>query len=208
MHTVRTKRQQQAADRREQLLKTAFQLFATRGYRGTSVRDIARGVGVTEGLLYHYFSSKAELFTAVLTSYAPLGIFDTLLETSEGRAVDEVLREVGLTFLTFVRERRTFVMTILSEAPADPELGTLLGIFVQRTSERLNEFLSRHQAANRINAGISIEAAVEAFLGGLFLHFLVEAIFARPDATDNELEAAVNSLVQCLLTGFSPQRQA
>ncbi|MBM3493945.1 MAG: TetR/AcrR family transcriptional regulator, partial [Armatimonadetes bacterium] len=47
--------------RREEILSAAVQLFCEKGYEGTTIKDIARAIGVTEGLLYHYFSGKADL---------------------------------------------------------------------------------------------------------------------------------------------------
>ena len=54
-------RRQQAEERREQILDAAIRIFCEKGFAGTTIRDIAREVGVTEGLLYHYFESKDQL---------------------------------------------------------------------------------------------------------------------------------------------------
>jgi AcrR family transcriptional regulator len=51
---------------RQALLDAALQLFAEKGYFGTSLRDIARHVGVRESALYNYFPSKESLFEAVV----------------------------------------------------------------------------------------------------------------------------------------------
>src|ERR671911_3127648 len=61
-----TTRQRQAAARREQILETALGLFAAQGFDGTSTRQIAKEVGVAEGLIFHYFPTKASLLTAIL----------------------------------------------------------------------------------------------------------------------------------------------
>jgi AcrR family transcriptional regulator len=53
-------------ERRAQILTTASQLFARRGYVSVSIGDIADAVGVTKAALYHHFPSKDELFTAVV----------------------------------------------------------------------------------------------------------------------------------------------
>src|SRR6185295_1396810 len=49
----------QQAERSERsralILEAALRLFSARGYRGTSIRDIADGAGVTTGNLYHQF---------------------------------------------------------------------------------------------------------------------------------------------------------
>ena len=50
---------------RERLLTTAAELFADQGYAGTSIRDIAREVGVTVGAIYVHFPSKERLLVAV-----------------------------------------------------------------------------------------------------------------------------------------------
>ena len=47
------------------LVREARQLFATRGFAGTSIEDIASAAGVTRGALYHHFPSKEAVFQAV-----------------------------------------------------------------------------------------------------------------------------------------------
>ncbi|WP_017298195.1 TetR/AcrR family transcriptional regulator [Nodosilinea nodulosa] len=47
---------------RRELLKQCFDLFAERGYAALTMRNIAQGLGVSTGTLYHYFPSKEGLF--------------------------------------------------------------------------------------------------------------------------------------------------
>jgi AcrR family transcriptional regulator len=54
------------ADRREQLLDVALDLFSRQGFDGTSVRDIAAAANVTDGLIYRYFDSKEKLLAEVI----------------------------------------------------------------------------------------------------------------------------------------------
>jgi AcrR family transcriptional regulator len=49
------------ARRRHEILGTAVRLFAERGYDATSLDDIARELGFTKGIVYHYFASKGAL---------------------------------------------------------------------------------------------------------------------------------------------------
>ncbi|MCV7314491.1 TetR family transcriptional regulator KstR2 [Mycolicibacillus parakoreensis] len=55
--------------RREELLDLAAAMFAERGLRATTVRDIADGAGILSGSLYHHFSSKEEMVDEVLRSF-------------------------------------------------------------------------------------------------------------------------------------------
>lgn len=53
-------------ERREQIIQTATDVFATEGFEGTALKRVAELVGVREATLFHYFGSKQELLTAVL----------------------------------------------------------------------------------------------------------------------------------------------
>jgi AcrR family transcriptional regulator len=52
--------------RREEILDEATQLFAERGYEGTSMADLAEKVGLRKASLFHHFASKEVLYAAVL----------------------------------------------------------------------------------------------------------------------------------------------
>lgn len=56
-------------ERKREILDTAMQLFAERGFEATSLRDIAKHMGITPGLVYHYFDSKQKLFEAAMECY-------------------------------------------------------------------------------------------------------------------------------------------
>ncbi|WP_223068122.1 TetR/AcrR family transcriptional regulator [Paenibacillus caui] len=53
-------------ERREQIKKAALKVFARRGIIGTKMSMIADEAGISQGLTYRYFSSKEELFTALV----------------------------------------------------------------------------------------------------------------------------------------------
>jgi len=50
----------------ERILRVAERLFAERGFRDVTVRDIAHGAGVTHPLIYYYWGSKRGVLAAVL----------------------------------------------------------------------------------------------------------------------------------------------
>ena len=59
-----------AEQRRGQLFAVALELFAQRGYRATTMDDIAEAAGVTKPLLYQHFSSKRALYLELVDSIA------------------------------------------------------------------------------------------------------------------------------------------
>jgi AcrR family transcriptional regulator len=54
-----------SAATRERIIDTARAAFASGGYDSSTNRDLAAGVGITAGALYHYFGSKLDLYLAV-----------------------------------------------------------------------------------------------------------------------------------------------
>lgn len=86
--------------RRQEILDTALRLFGEKGYEKTSIADIAKAIGVAQGLCYRYFPSKEALFDSAIDQYA-----DILAERFAGFGGNE---------------RRT-LRQIIGEMPSDPE---------------------------------------------------------------------------------------
>lgn len=51
---------------RDKIIDHTFKLLLLKGYDGVSISDIHASAGISRGLLYHYFSSKEELFIETL----------------------------------------------------------------------------------------------------------------------------------------------
>ena len=64
--TVRAKRERRKDARPGELLAAALDLFVEKGFAGTRAEEVAKRAGVSKGTLFLYFSSKEELFKAVV----------------------------------------------------------------------------------------------------------------------------------------------
>jgi AcrR family transcriptional regulator len=95
----------ESRDRRELIVSTAAEMFARKGIRSTTVREIADAVGVLSGSLYHYFSSKDEIVQEILTGFLDTirARYDEVLAHDQG--ADETLREFVLTSLQVARQQ-------------------------------------------------------------------------------------------------------
>jgi AcrR family transcriptional regulator len=58
-----------AGSRREELLRIAAGLFAEKGFKNTTVRDIADAAGILSGSLYHHFDSKESMVDEILSTF-------------------------------------------------------------------------------------------------------------------------------------------
>ena len=59
-------RAEQKEKRREEILSAALDLFISKGYAATRIQDIAGKVGMSVGLLFHYFESKEKLYEELI----------------------------------------------------------------------------------------------------------------------------------------------
>lgn len=73
-------RQEQREKRREDILKAALHLFVRKGYAATKVSDIAEAVGMSTGLMFHYFESKEKLYEELVRigTEGPMGMVDNV----------------------------------------------------------------------------------------------------------------------------------
>jgi AcrR family transcriptional regulator len=83
-----------ATETRERLLRAAADAFASQGYDGTRVADIAAGAGVSNGALYAHFGSKAELLVGALRAHGRRHLAD-MFDADPGRPVAEMLLAIG-----------------------------------------------------------------------------------------------------------------
>ena len=56
--------------RKQEIIDTALELFGEKGYEKTSITDIAKAMGVAQGLCYRYFLSKEALVDSAIEQYA------------------------------------------------------------------------------------------------------------------------------------------
>lgn len=75
---------------KEKLIQVAIDLFSLKGFKGTSIRDIANEMGMSISNIYHYFGSKEGLWLAIL-EHSATGVLEKLREVSE-REIDPLER--------------------------------------------------------------------------------------------------------------------
>jgi AcrR family transcriptional regulator len=114
------KRETQAAETKEKLLRSASSLFSQKGYRATSIREINRGADMADGLLYHYFpGGKKEIFLKVYED----SMSKVLASFKENRNIEDyaslplvqMLETIYQDFSTVVNDNIDVIRTIFRE---------------------------------------------------------------------------------------------
>ena len=131
-----------AEQRRRQLFVVALELFAQRGYRATTMDDIAEAAGVTKPLLYQHFSSKRALYLELVDSIA----HDLL--TAIGRAVAQAegpRQQVEFGFAAYFRlvvsHEAEFRLLYGRDHADDEELGRALRAVEDAIAEAIDPLI-------------------------------------------------------------------
>ena len=94
-------------ERRGQLVAVAGEIFLRKGYRATTMDDIAQRAGMSKKTVYQIFAAKSELFEALLTEW--LAPFTIPVETA-GRSPCDVLIDVLCRLVNFALSERQISM--------------------------------------------------------------------------------------------------
>jgi AcrR family transcriptional regulator len=111
---------------RERLLAAAGEVFAEKGFRGATTRDIAERAGITEPMLFRHFGSKTALFEEAAVDPVIRFIDDYVAEwTSRDhgqRDAEDEVRELLARLCEVFSEDRNMLVAILAAGQFDPDL--------------------------------------------------------------------------------------
>lgn len=103
-------------NRRDELLALAAAMFAERGLRATTVRDIADGAGILSGSLYHHFASKEAMVDELLRSFLDwlFARYQEIIDTQPNPV--ERLKGLFMTSFDAIEHRHAEVVIYQDEA--------------------------------------------------------------------------------------------
>src|SRR6266545_1273927 len=85
--------------------EAAFELFMDQGYHATSMRQIADQAGLALGGIYNHFSSKDDIFAAIIIDKHPYKQILPLIMAAEGDSVEEFIRNAARALVTELGKR-------------------------------------------------------------------------------------------------------
>jgi len=189
-----------AVERRQAIIQTAIRLFAQNGFRGTTTRELAQAVGVSEPVLYQHFPSKSDLYKAII---------EALMERVEevpwdgaGLPLDQYLRGLAGGILNFYETHSDHVRILLYSGLEGHELSR---IFHERHAcnvvDALSQGMRRRAEDGAIRPDLDPVLTARAFLmmiGDVGL----KKILVPGEQTDEERERLVDHMVNIFLNGI------
>jgi AcrR family transcriptional regulator len=136
-----------------EVLKEAMKLIAESGYRGASLRELARRVGMQQPSLYHYFKSKDELVEQILVTFGFGGIGSTPTEGQLPPRVEDfpALLAAIVTWLYDHTEWPVFVRFMFNLSLESPKhQKRLREMFVETTASQMHAVISHYVRSGQI----------------------------------------------------------
>jgi AcrR family transcriptional regulator len=204
MTEKKSRKEKLSAQRREQIVNAAMEIFSQKGYEAATIPEIAEKAGVAAGTIYLYYPSKRELFVAVIKDYictAPL--LNLIFKIPKGD-IGEILKSIVKDRLDLVKSPAMARMPLLmGDVQRDPELKALW----------IKDFL--HPFLAQIAPGYGMMAMMGKFrrydpdvaarlMGGLIIGFLLLKVIegdASP-LTKKDEDKVIEDIVNFMLHGL------
>jgi AcrR family transcriptional regulator len=189
-----------ADDRRRQIAEVAMRLFAERGFRGTTTKEIAQAAGVSEAIIFRHFATKEELYTAIIDYKGCAGACASPVAgrpaqpdmLDEIRGVVAEAMEAGDDLAVF----QSAALHMLDHHEGDPEFLRLLMYialenhalgqeFWDKNVRVLYEFLGgyiRRRQREGAFRDVDPASAVRVFIGSVIHHSLVNLLWDKDPA--------------------------
>ncbi|HXF05463.1 MAG TPA: helix-turn-helix domain-containing protein [Blastocatellia bacterium] len=169
-----------AADRRLQIVRTAMDLFARKGFDGTTTKEIAQASGVTEAIIFRHFATKEDLYSAIIDykmKERRLQVQAALDEAASRRDDRAFFTRLAEAILDHYSEDPCFMRLMLYSALEGHRLSQMV---YETHAAEMFQYLTRY-ITQRIKEGafrpIHPRAAVRAFVGMAIHHALVRELF-------------------------------
>jgi AcrR family transcriptional regulator len=195
--------EEQKGARRRQILLAAKKVFAERGFQSTTMADVATAAGLSYGAVYWYFSSKEDLFHALMD------LEDVALRARIAQALDErtdqepresLRRAISATFEFFEEDKAAVKLLFRDSYALGGRFEThLFGIY-----ERfIDDLAALFGAAQRRGEIIVVPPRVAAFS----VAALIGQLAYRRLTTDDGLEAPVvaDFVIRLVMDGLRPR---
>lgn len=189
-------------DRKATILRAAVEVFATKGYHGCRIADVAREAGVAYGLVYHYFKNKDELLQSVFRLGFDSFIAKLTAVTRSEAPLAEKIHAIADFALESYREDPRGMRVLILQIARSPAIG---GANRQHAFSEIVqhcvEMFTRAQKAGELRPDVDPLLAAATFFGHLEMG-LTTFVVGFYDAEDPvRLAAAKQQLAETFLRG-------
>jgi AcrR family transcriptional regulator len=189
--------------RRNQILDAAAAVFAEKGFHRATTKEIAKTAGVSEGTIYNYFDSKADLLIGIMTRLAELEHLDEELADALQSDVRDFFTTVFRQRMGLVQQKDETIQAIMPEIFVNPALRErFYQQFARPTTTLFEQYIQARIELGHIRP-LNVPLAVRA-VQGMFVGLVILRILG-----DEQLLSGWDELPEVLATiifdGLSPR---
>src|SRR5690242_19236259 len=176
---VATQQRFTAEDRKQQILRVATELFASRGFEGATTREIAKRAKVNEAIIFRHFPTKEDLYWAVIDAkcMAKAGLQNLTEILESGTDVRTTFATLAETMLRRREKDPSLMRLLLFSALENHRLShRFFQTYVSDYYDVLSEYIRQRIAAGEFRK-VNPQLAARGFLGMLVYHSMIQDIF-------------------------------
>jgi AcrR family transcriptional regulator len=187
-------------DTRSKILQAALQLFARRGYDGTTTKDLAKSAGVAEGTFFRHFANKKAILIEVATAGWVDILTDLLTELSEMgsyKAVSQVMRRRMMN----LRKNSDLLRVCFIEAQYHPELKESIQTEVINKMTDVAEAFFETAMNKGIYRQMNPKIVAKVFLGIFAIAGFSDETIIDPNASPQAMQEMAEGISDIFLRG-------
>lgn len=182
------------------IIDAAYDLMVDQGYAATSMRQIADKAGLAPGSIYNHFSSKDDVFRAILEERHPFFQIVPLLNSAEGESIEEFARNAAHTLIAELGYHPEFLNLMLIEIVEFK--GEHVPLIFEKMLPMVLPLAQRLASLEGNMREIPQLVLVRAFLGMFFSYFITETLLSQTafvEMQDNALDHFVDIFLHGIL---------
>ncbi len=190
---------------RDRILEAAIKLFAKKGFSGTTTKEVAEKAGVNEALIFRYFSTKRDLYGAIIEKKIeedPGAIESTLEGFKETTDDWLIFKSLAMRMFEFVEKDPTLIRLLYFSALEGHELSDMFfESYVQHQRMMLSNYI-QGRVSEGVFKNVNSLLAARSFIGMISNYIIVQELFGEKNKGEFKKEEVVETFVKIFLEGI------
>jgi len=163
------RREREKLYRKHEIIKAALQIFAQKGYKATTLDEIAEKSEFGKGTIYNYFSSKEEIYTEIITSV--IEQHQIIIRKIDEKTVTlhDFVEELLAGLIRFSRENKeSFLLLLFTEIHQSFTASTEISRIMDNNKQKMTEFFVQKASKaieNKEIRDVDLERIIRLFRG-------------------------------------------
>ncbi|QQK76970.1 TetR/AcrR family transcriptional regulator [Salicibibacter cibarius] len=192
------------------IIETATELFAEKGYAGTSTNEIAHKASVSEGTIFKHFKSKKGLLMAIVSPMT-MKLFAPMIKKDLDKVLDQEFEYFQDLVRAMIDNRKAFIQNnlpmlriLIQEIPFHPELKEQFIEYIGKDIfEKIGQIIKYYQDKGQLVE--MDQKTIIRTIASSILSYIVARYVLLPEADWDSEEIETERIVQILENGLVPK---